>query len=326
MAAPRFLLLLSAPPCYSPFRINPGPSSPFPAEMKSKRRLKTLAENCLFVPTSRIVRVLPRKNALHLGRWLGTLSGRLLSSNRRVAAENMRRAFPHMPEEEIQRKLDAMFVHLGQSAMEMLRLDLLSEKDIQEIFALSGVENLRQAYALGRGVILLSGHVGFWEVGAFLLPKLGFPVDFVTKRMKNPYADAYFTRMREAAGGTCIDSVQGARKIVRSLSQNRGVAVLIDQHRSPREAVPVPFFGRPAYTTPIIARIAMKYQVPVVPLFAYRRDSFRYDVQIRPMVLLKDEPEATVEGNTAFLTSIIEDAIRQDVTQWLWLHRRWRSA
>ena len=155
---------------------------------------------------------------------------------------------------------------------------------------------------------------------------LGFPADFVAKKMKNPLADRYITRMREAAGGHCIDNKSGARKIIRALAENRGVAVLIDQHSRSSDAVSVPFFGRPALTTPIIARLAMKYQIPVVPVFSYRTSDDRYDFQIHPMFFLKDEPEASVTENTALLTSIIEKAVRQDVTQWLWLHRRWRRS
>ncbi|MFA5516901.1 MAG: lysophospholipid acyltransferase family protein [Desulfuromonadales bacterium] len=285
---------------------------------------KDLLENALFFPLCFILRPLPRKAALCLGRGLGRLAGRLLAGKRKIATENMQRAFPDLSEKEIRQRVDAMFVHLGQSAMEMLRLDLLSDAEIRKIFVPTGLENLRQAYALNRGVILLSGHVGLWEVGT-LLPKFGFPADFVAKKMRNPQIDRYFTQLREAGGGNCIVSKNGARAIVRSLAKNKAVGILMDQHRAPREAVSVPFFGRPAFTTPIIARLAMKHAIPVVPIFNYRVSDDRYDIQIHPMVFLKDEPETTVEENTALLTAIIEEAIRQDETQWFWVHRRWRN-
>ncbi len=293
--------------------------------MQKDRRLKTFVECILFFPACFLVRLLPRRAALMLGRGLGRIAGRLLLSKRRVALENMGRAFPHLTETEVRRQVDGMFLHLGQSAMEMLRLDLFSDDDINEIFIPTGLENLREAYALNRGVILLSAHLGFWEIGTFLFSKLGLPNDFVTKSMRNPHIDAYINRMRESAGGNRIDSKLGARKIVRTLAEKKGVGVLIDQHRSPNEAVSVPFFNRPAFTTPIIARLAMKNQIPVVPIFGFRTRDGRYDVQIQPMLFLKDEPEASVEQNTALLTSIIEEAIRHDPTQWLWIHRRWRT-
>ncbi len=288
------------------------------------RTFKNIFENALFLPLYVLVRHLPRKGALWLGKWFGRLLGRFMSKKRRIATANMAKAFPDLSEAELRQRIDAMFVHIGKSVMEMLRLDLFRKTDLGGIFHLKGLENLQQAYDCNRGVIVLSGHVGFWEIGTFLMPMLGFSFDFVGKRMKNPLADKYITRLRESAGGRCIDSKSGARKVLKSLNEKRGVAVLIDQHRSSSEGVAVPFFGRPAMTTPIISRLAMKYQIPVVPVFSYRTADDNYEVEIQPMFFLKDEPESSVEENTALLTSIIEEAIRKDETQWLWLHRRWR--
>ncbi|APG28554.1 hypothetical protein A7E78_12295 [Syntrophotalea acetylenivorans] len=292
--------------------------------MKKKRTFKNIFENALFLPLYVLVRHLPRKAALWLGAGFGRLLGRFMSSKRRIATNNMAKAFPELSEAELRQRINAMFVHIGKSVMEMLRLDLFRKTDLGDIFHVKGLENLQQAYDCNRGVIVLSGHVGFWEVGTFLFPMLGFPFDFVGKRMKNPLADRFITRLRESAGGRCIDSKSGARKVLKSLNEKRGVAVLIDQHRSSREGVAVPFFNRPAMTTPIISRLAMKYQIPVVPVFSYRTADDNYDVEIQPMFFLQDEPESSVEENTALLTSIIEEAIRKDETQWLWLHRRWR--
>lgn len=292
--------------------------------MKKNRTFKNIFENALFLPLYFLVRHLPRKGALWLGKWFGRLLGRFMSKKRKIATNNMAKAFPELSEAELRQRIDAMFVHIGKSVMEMLRLDLFRKTDLGDIFHVKGQENLQQAYDCNRGVIVLSGHVGFWEIGTFLMPMLGFPFDFVGKRMKNPLADRYITRLRESAGGRCIDSKSGARKVLKSLTEKRGVAVLIDQHRSSKEGVAVPFFGRPAMTTPIISRLAMKYRIPVVPVFSYRTADDNYDVEIQPMFFLKDEPESSVEENTALLTSIIEEAVRKDETQWLWLHRRWR--
>ncbi len=293
--------------------------------MPKNRRLKTLLECIAFFPAAFFVRLLPRRAALALGSALGRVARFFLPAKRRVAEQNMARAFPELSIGDIRSLIDAMFVHLGKSAVEMLRLDLYSDDDIRDIFLPQGLDHLREAYALDRGVILLSGHLGFWEIGTFLFAKFGLPNDFVTKRMRNPHINDYITRLRESGGGSCIDSRHGARRIVRSLHEKKGVGVLIDQHRSPSEAISVPFFDRPAFTTPIIARLAAKHQIPVVPVFGFRTEDDRYEVQVQPMIFLKDEPEASVQQNTALLTSIIEEAVRRDPSQWLWIHRRWRT-
>jgi KDO2-lipid IV(A) lauroyltransferase len=250
-----------------------------------------------------------------------------MPKRRAIARENLRRAFPQMPPEDLDRHVRETFRHIGIGSMEMLRLDLLQEdRDLQPLFRFHGLEHLREAYRMGKGVFLLTGHIGFWEVGTFFLPKLGFPVDFIAKPMKNPWIDQRFLHAREAAGGRCIDSRHAARKIVRSLAENRGVAVLLDQHTSKKKAVSVDFFGRPAYTTPVIAQLAMKYGVPVVPVFVYRTPENRYEVEIEPLLLLGDSPDrAQVVANTALLTARIEAAVRRNIDQWFWVHRRWRE-
>jgi len=292
----------------------------------AERTAKNILEYALFLILIFVAKLLPRRTSLTVGGYIGRACQYLLPGKRRIAYNNLSRAFPEMSAAEIKRNVAETFRHLGISGMEMLTLDRFkTDEDLHEYFRFSGLENLREAYALNRGVFILTGHVGFWEVGTFFLPKLGFPADWVAKKMKNPHVDRYFLRMREAGGGRCLDSKKGARRIVRSLGEKRGVAVLLDQHTSRRQAVEVDFFGRPACTTPIITQIAMKHRVPIVPMFAYRTRDYRYEVVADPMIILENDPgQEAVIRNTARLTQKIEEAIRRDITQWFWVHRRWR--
>lgn len=294
-----------------------------PLKSPFSKRLKYLFEYSLYRLFSGLARALPRRSALQLGNRLGDLARLLLPGRRRIVRNNLRRAFPEMNSPEMAQHLRAIFRHLGMGTMEMLRVPLLRQNDLLALFEIEGLEHLREAYALNQGVFLLTGHLGFWEAGTFLLPALGFPTDFVVKPMKNPRVDRHLRKLREAAGGRCLDSRHGARKIVRSLAQKRGVGILLDQHVSPRQAVAVDFFGQKAYTTPVIAEIAMRYDVPVVPIFSYRRPDNRYQVIIEPMLRLPHDPEGAT-AHTALLTACIEKAVRKDIDQWFWLHRRWR--
>lgn len=282
-------------------------------------------EYILLVSIAAIFRTLPRSVALPLGRSLGTLGRRLQPKRARIAADNLRSAFPEMPAVERQKTINAVFGNLGVGLVEMLRLDLLDKQDLEKLFTIEGEEHIHAALAQGRGCILLTGHLGFWEAGSFAFPALGLPTAIVAKPMKNPFVDGYFRRLRESHGGYVIDSRKGARRIVKALQSNHLVGILMDQHTARKQAVRVPFFGRPAYTTPVITQMAKKYQVPVVPVFAYRNDDHTYRAKVYPPLLLDhDLSEAGIVAGTTLLTAKIEEAIRHDIGQWFWIHRRWK--
>jgi KDO2-lipid IV(A) lauroyltransferase len=283
-------------------------------------------EYILFIAAACIIRALPRKTALALGRKLGTLAGHLLPKRVRIADDNLRHAFPEMPAGERSDLVKRVFRDLGAGFIEMIRLDKYDgNNDFTKLFTIEGEQYLREALALGRGCILLTGHVGFWEGGNFALKMLDLSVGFVAKPMKNPLVDAYFRRMRESYGAYIIDNQKGARRILKALQSNHVVGILMDQHMARDQAVRVPFFGRPAYTTPIIAQIAMKQQVPVVPAFCYRQKDDTYLIKMSPPIFLdKEMSEERIYANTALLTQKIEEGIRRDVSQWFWVHRRWK--
>jgi KDO2-lipid IV(A) lauroyltransferase len=241
-----------------------------------------------------------------------------------LALENMVNALPELTRDQIERHIRDNFLHFGKNAVEMLRLPLLSLEQVRDTFQIQGLEYLHEALRLNKGVILMTGHLGFWEAGSYLLPALGIPCDIVAKPMKNPLADRFFAGIREKYGASILNSKKGARRIRTALKSGHAVAVLLDQHISPPGSVVTHFFDREAYTTSAITSMAMKHQIPVVPLFCLRNPDNSYRGWIEPMLLLDDGGPDVVTENTQKLTAIIEAAIRQDVSQWFWMHKRWR--
>ena len=271
-----------------------------------------------------VVRNLPRQAALGLGRFMGLLATSLMSGRYRLAYDNMSKAMPELTDWEIRRNLRQCFVHFGMSGVELLRLDLFNPDELDQFFEIEGFDHLREALDLGRGVILLTGHLGFWEAGAFVMPASGVECDMVGRPMKNPLTDAYLTGIRTHFGARLLNSRKGGRRIFKSLAAGHAVAVLLDQHISPPGSTETVFFGRKAMTSTVMTHMAMKHQIPVVPMFCLRSPDNRYKAWTEPMLLLQGDGEDAVAQNTQLLTDIVEAAIRRDVTQWFWMHKRWR--
>jgi len=273
-----------------------------------------------------VVRRLSRKHALSLGRVLGRVAMTVVPDRRRMAIENMSLALPELDSAEILTYVQKNFEHIGMCGVEMLRFDMfeLGHKKDEKYIIYENAHLLEEAMALGRGVLLLSAHLGFWEVGGFSLADHGIQFDMVAKPLKNPLTDHYFSRLRKSFGAEILNSRQGARRILKSLRANHVVGIMLDQHISPPGAVDVEFFGRKAYTTTAIANMAMKHQIPIVPVFCLRQPDNRYKIWAEPMLLLEGAGEGAVIANTQQLTAIIEAAVRKDISQWFWMHKRWR--
>lgn len=279
-----------------------------------------------FICIVTLVRILPRTLALNLGKRLGQLARHFQGRRVSIARDNLQKAFPEMSAGKISETISEMFKHMGISFIDMLRIDLYQgQQDLDRYFKINDTEHLTEALSLGRGCIILSGHVGFWEAGTFFMPMLGFTVEVVAKPMRNPLVDAFFVRLRKSNGYQIINSRKGARGILKSLKKNHSVGLLLDQHLSGQGSVCAPFFGRPAHTTAIITQMATRYQIPVVTAFSYRQPDNTYRCHFSKMFFLEgDLSDENVLANTTLLNQLLEDGIRHDISQWFWLHRRWR--
>lgn len=280
-----------------------------------------------FIAIATLVKALPRAVALALGRGFGRLAGRLQKRRMQTADHNLRLALPDLSAQQRRVLLQENMAHLGMSFIEMLRLESYCNRQYLDRHIQSrGFEQIEHALSLGRGCITLSAHIGFWEIGNIFLTCRGFPLEYVAKPMRNPLVDAYFAKIRGTAGSRMINSQKGPRGILRALRNNHVVGILLDQHLKGSGTAAVPFFGHPAHTTTVITELAMKHQVPIVPVFAYREPDNSYSLVAHPMILLSGEHSRdTVLANTARLNRCLEEGIKPAVAQWFWVHRRWRD-
>lgn len=270
---------------------------------------------------------LPRAGALALGRGFGFLFGRVLRYHRRDALDALARAFPERTPEERRRLADAMYRHLGLSGAELLWITPARMPEFMATrFAWDGREHFDRAKAAGRGGLVLTGHIGNWELLCRATSAAGFPMSAVIKPFRSRAMTAYVDWLRKAYGVGALPRTGAYRDILRALRANQLVGFVLDQNMTRAEGVFVDFFGRPACTTTGLAHLAANTGVPVIPVFIERVGEDRHVAHILPPLdPPPDREPETLRAATRQYTRIIEDYIRAHPEQWIWIHRRWRT-
>ena len=170
----------------------------------------------------------------------------------------------------------AAFAHFGRLLVELLKFSTLSDEAMLARVEFDGEDRARLAYAQGRGVLFFTGHFGFWELHALVHALRLEPFSVIARPLDNPYLNTLLEQIRQRTGNPVIYRQGMIRRVMRTLQAGHGIAVLIDQHIQPRDAVYVDFFERPAATTSAIAALALRTGAPVVPCFALPLGAGRY--------------------------------------------------
>jgi KDO2-lipid IV(A) lauroyltransferase len=278
--------------------------------------------------TLKILGILPRPLARAAGAALTRAALFLRPPLRRAAAFNLQLAFPDMPEAERNRILRASVRQVGWMAGEFAHFPNYLQNGIERVIVPDGFENFDSAYRRGQGVLYLTGHASAWELAPFAQSLYGYPLSFLVRPIDNTRVETLINRYRCLSGNTPIEKNRAARAMLQVLRAGGCVGILIDQNTSPEEGVFVDFFGVPACTTTGLARIALRTDAAVVPVFVFWDEQMRkYHLRFEPaleLVRTGDEERDIVE-NTARFTKVVEDYIRRHPEQWLWVHKRWRT-
>lgn len=191
---------------------------------------------------------------------------------------------------------------------------------------LEGLDHLRRAMETHGRALVLTAHLGNWELLTVAHRLTGYPLATVVRPLDSPWLEALADRLRRKSGVELIAKRGALRPVLKALADGRMVGILLDQNASRRESVFVPFFGRPASTSKSLALLAARSGAPVVPIFI-RREGRGHRVTIYPTLpapTANDSEQAVVEL-TARCTETIEVAVRAAPEQWLWIHNRWRT-
>ena len=260
------------------------------------------------------------------GRALGRLYRHLDARRRILARTNLARAFPEMSPREVEALSVRVFEHFGGVAAELFRALSHDPTDALLRVETEGAAIAKESVASGRGVCFMTAHLGNWEWAALGTGALGISSGVVARPLDNPLLDVILTRLRSSTGNTVIEKRDAPRAMLRALRSGGSVGILNDQHAHPPDAVTAPFFGRPAATSSALARLADRTEALVVPAYAIRVAPARWRLTFEPALDVRtlSREERGVERLTARLNGILEEMIRRNPEQWLWLHNRWR--
>lgn len=270
--------------------------------------------------------VLPWDSAARVGALVGAFGYRPLGVRRQVVERQIAGAFPELTRAQVTELARRSYEHLGRSAIETALLPDLGRAGVLRL--VSEVENwdaMERAQSRGKGLIIVAGHLGNWELSAAYMAARGVPIDVIVRKMGNPLFDKYLNQTRKEIGMNVVYDAQAVRHTPRALRDGRAVGFVADQGVLGLASTFVPFFGRPAKTPRGAGVFALRFGAPVVFVAALRKPDGSYLVGFEEIPVIETgDREKDVDGVVLRFTQVLEKWVRRAPEQYFWHHRRWR--
>ena len=252
--------------------------------------------------------------------------GRILPRVSKRAEDNLRMIYPDWSEEQVRKTVGDVWENLGRTAAEYAHLDKLSTEGPNPRISVIGDKEITPTLIEHGRALFITGHFANWEVAGITATQLGLPFGFIYRASNNPLVDELIIKYRAAVMTTrqIPKGWEGARGLIDLLKDNCSIAILMDQKLT-TGGIPVPFMGHTAMTTPAAARLALRFQIPLVQISTERLNGAYFKVTVHDPIPYEktDNPAADIEGLTIKINEALEKDVRARPGQWLWLHRRW---
>jgi len=305
--------------------------NPTAREVLDRYRLRTIALSLTHDSTSASAIAVGEPAQVEVS-LTGRLIYHLLPIRRRVVLSNLRRVFSSVvPEAEIRRLAQAHYAHLARLVAEFLRFYWLSDARRASIARVENIEAILQAGNQGKGVLVLTGHFGNWEIataaGISKFPQYRGRFHFVRRPLQPRWFDTLVTRRFRRAGFGVLPKRGGLDAILQRLAAGDAVVFVFDQHAGGSDGIPVEFFGQPAGTFRSLAILALATGTPVVPAASWREPDGHHVLRFEealPLIECEDTNEA-IRKNTRAYNAALERLVLRHPEQWFWVHRRWKE-
>jgi len=280
----------------------------------------------LFKILRSILKILPESIKVLLGKIFGLVMMYVSSERKAITYENIKNSNLEYSDIEIKSIVKQSYQNLGITLVELLTIDTYDYKSSKPKVNYSNIEIIKKAKEKGKGVILLSGHFGNWELLAYSASiLLNEALHIVIKYQMNPYTDKYLRNLRQRSGNELIDMNKAGLTMVKAIKNNNIIAMLADQRARKNEGLELMFLGKVARTYKAPALLALKFGTPIIVGFAVRDTDHNYNVELVELDHsdLEDNAEGIEELTKRYLR-LLENAIKKDPGLWAWQHNRWK--
>jgi KDO2-lipid IV(A) lauroyltransferase len=269
---------------------------------------------------------IPKKYIVKVGNILGGLAYLIDARHRRIVKRNLQFVHPEWPLDNINRISIKTFQSIGITVLEILQMTCFSKEDILQKVRIKGKENLLNTTKSPKGVIMISAHIGNWEMCHLFLSTYLQKTQVVVAQNQPVFIERIINKLRTSTGNRIISKKGAMIKLVRTLRKGKIIGLLIDQGTSRREGVDVTFFGRNTYATYAASLLAARYNCQVLPVYCIREHDAKLTVVVEPPLKLHktDDVHSDLQTNTQIMTDSVEKIIRLYPEQWLWFHKRWK--
>jgi lauroyl/myristoyl acyltransferase/tetraacyldisaccharide-1-P 4'-kinase len=312
---------------FSPSTPGEGGLKPRPASRK--RRKNALLQRIEYVAYRFVARRVTAMSEESVHRWgtrLGVLGRKVLGRRARLVMRNLRFVYPDRPEGDLRKIANDCWRHFGREVLIGIQTQNLSLEQLAERCPFVNAHLMEEAIARGKGTILISAHWGGWEVAGQAFMSMVRNVRTVARPLDNELLERELQQIRARTGAEVVDRRKAARVLLKGLAENSVLVLLPDQAVLPREGVLVPFLGRPAWTTPAPAKLALRAGSTIVFAFCIP-DGLRHRLEFSDPIRADQltESERDPVELTKRINEIISRRIHERPDLWLWMHDRWKG-